>query len=85
MSPALFFTRTRVPTTEEHQSSFQDWDSEAGPVVRGVDGQWSTKTTLEHGTSILVPFDASVLPPRTCSTRIHFVGTDSGRVVARED
>jgi len=40
-SPALFFTRTRVPTSHERQSIFQDWGSDAGPVVRGLHGQWS--------------------------------------------
>jgi len=84
-SPALFFTRTRVLTAEEHQSIFQDWGSNAGPVIRGVDGQWSKKSTLTHGTSIPVRANASVLPLRSCTTRFHFVGTHSGRVVARED
>jgi len=36
-SPALFFTRTRVLTSKERQSIFQDWGSDAGPVVRGLD------------------------------------------------
>jgi len=84
-SPTLFFTRTRVRTAKQRQSIFQDWGSDAGPVVRGVDGQWSKKITLAHGTFIPVRFNASVLPLRSCTTRIHFVGTHSGRVVARED
>jgi len=84
-SPTLFFTRTRVFTSKEHQSIFQDWGSGAGTVVRGLDGQWSKKTTLARGTSIPVRFDASVVPSRSCTTRIHYVGTTSGRVVARED
>jgi len=50
-----------------------------------VDGQWSKKTTLVRGTSNPVRFDASVVPGRSCTTGIHFVGTSSGRVVARED
>jgi len=83
--PALFFTRTRVLTSKERHSIFQDWGSDAGPVVRGLDGQWSKKTTLARGTSIPVRFDASVVPSRSCTTRIHYVGTTSGRVVARED
>jgi len=53
-SPALFFTRTRVLTCKERQSIFQDWGSDAGPVVRGLDSQLSKKTTLARGTSILV-------------------------------
>ena len=32
----------------------QDWGSDAGPVLRGVDGQWSKKTALARGTSIPV-------------------------------
>jgi len=84
-SPALFFTRTRVLTSKEHQSIFQDWGSDAGPIVRGLDGQWSKKRMLAQGTSIPVRFDARVVPSRSCTTRIHYVGTTSGRVVARED
>jgi len=84
-SPALFFTRTRVFTAKERQSIFQDWGSDAGFVVRGVDGQWSKKTTLPRGTSIPVRLNASVVPSQSCTTRIHFVETPSGRVVARED
>ena len=30
---------------------FQDWGSDAGPVVRGLNGQWSKKTSLAQGTS----------------------------------
>ena len=58
---------------------------DAGPVVREVDGQWSEKTTLARGASILVLFNASVVPSWSGTTRIHYVGTSSGRVVARED
>jgi len=84
-SPALFFTRTRVLNSQERQSIFQDWGSDAGSVVRGLDGHWSKKKTLARGTSIPARFDARVVPSRSCSTRIHYVGTTSGRVVARED
>ena len=58
---------------------------DAGPVVREVDGQWSKKTTLARGASILVLFNASVVPSWSATTRIHYVGTSSGRVVARVD
>jgi len=85
VSPALFFTRTRVLTSKERQSIFQDWGSDAGPVVRGLDDQWSKKITLAQGTSIPVRFDARVVPSRSCTTRIHYVGTTSGRVEARVD
>jgi len=84
-SPALFFTRTRVLTSKERQSIFQDWGADAGPVVRGLNGQWSKKKTLAQGTSISVRFDARVVPSWSCTTRIHYVGTTSGRVVARVD
>ena len=84
-SPALFFTRTRVFTSKERQPIFQDWGSDAGPVIQGFDGQWSKKITLTRGTSIPVRFDASVVPSWSCTTRIHYVGTTLGRVVARED
>jgi len=84
-SPAQFFTRTRVLTCKERQSIFQDWGSDAVPVVRGLDSQWSKKTTLARSTSILVRSDASVVFSWSCTTRIHYVGTTSGRVLARED
>ena len=54
-------------------------------MVRGLHGQWSKKTYLAPGTSIPVRFDPRVVPSRSCTTRIHYVGTVSGRVVARVD
>jgi len=52
--PSLFFTHIRVLTAKERQSILQNWGLDAGPAVRGVDGQWSKKSTLARVTSIPV-------------------------------